>query len=84
MTNELTAAWSITTARARRCWRSSPNRNCASPQEAYDYLQALKLTLEYLRVSDCDMEKGSLRCDANVSIREAGAKTFGTKTELKI
>ena len=54
-----------------------------SPQEAYDYLQALKLTLEYLRVSDCDMEKGSLRCDANVSIREAGAKTFGTKTELK-
>ena len=54
-----------------------------SPQEAYDYLQALKLTLEYLHVSDCDMEKGSLRCDANVSIREAGAKTFGTKTELK-
>ncbi len=54
-----------------------------SPQEAYDYLQALKLTLEYLRVSDCDMEKGSLRCDANVSIRGAGVKTFGTKTELK-
>ncbi len=54
-----------------------------SPQEAYDYLQALKLTLEYLRVSDCDMEKGSLRCDANVSIRAAGEKTFGTKTELK-
>lgn len=54
-----------------------------SPQEAYDYLQALKLTLEYLHVSDCDMEKGSLRCDANVSIREMGAKTFGTKTELK-
>lgn len=54
-----------------------------SPQEAYDYLQALKLTLEYLHVSDCDMEKGSLRCDANVSIREAGTKTFGTKTELK-
>ncbi len=54
-----------------------------SPQEAYDYLQALKLTLEYLHVSDCDMEKGSLRCDANVSIREAGAKPFGIKTELK-
>ena len=54
-----------------------------SPQEAYDYLQALKLTLEYLHVSDCDMEKGSLRCDANVSIRQVGEKTFGTKTELK-
>ncbi len=54
-----------------------------SPQEAYDYLQALKLTLEYLHVSDCDMEKGSLRCDANVSIRPVGEKTFGTKTELK-
>lgn len=54
-----------------------------SPQEAYDYLTSLKLTLEYLGVSDCDMEKGSLRCDANVSIREFGAPKFGTKTELK-
>ncbi|MCA9408947.1 MAG: Asp-tRNA(Asn)/Glu-tRNA(Gln) amidotransferase subunit GatB, partial [Candidatus Omnitrophica bacterium] len=54
-----------------------------SPQEAYDYLQTLKLTLQYLNVSDCDMEKGSLRCDANVSIREMGAPNFGTKTELK-
>ncbi|MGE0267251.1 MAG: Asp-tRNA(Asn)/Glu-tRNA(Gln) amidotransferase subunit GatB [Candidatus Omnitrophota bacterium] len=54
-----------------------------SPQEAYDYLQTLKLILSYLDVSDCDMEKGSLRCDANVSIREAGAEKFGTKTELK-
>ncbi len=54
-----------------------------SAQEAYDYLTVLKLTLEYLGVSDCDMEKGSLRCDANVSIREEGAPQFGTKTELK-
>jgi len=54
-----------------------------SAQEAHDYLTALKLTLEYLGVSDCDMEKGSLRCDANVSIREEGATKFGTKTELK-
>jgi aspartyl-tRNA(Asn)/glutamyl-tRNA(Gln) amidotransferase subunit B len=54
-----------------------------SPQEAYDYLTKLKLTLQYLNVSDCDMEKGSLRCDANVSIREFGAPKFGTKTELK-
>ncbi len=54
-----------------------------SSQEAYDYLTALKLTLQYLNVSDCDMEKGSLRCDANVSIRPIGQEKFGTKTELK-
>lgn len=54
-----------------------------SPQEAYDYLTTLKLTLEYLGVSDCDMEKGSLRCDANVSVRPWGQEEFGTKTELK-
>lgn len=54
-----------------------------SAQEAYDYLTTLKLVLQYLNVSDCDMEKGSLRCDANVSIREVGAPKFGTKTELK-
>ncbi|MBF0489883.1 MAG: Asp-tRNA(Asn)/Glu-tRNA(Gln) amidotransferase subunit GatB [Candidatus Omnitrophica bacterium] len=54
-----------------------------SPLEAYDYLNTLKLTLEYLGVSDCDMEKGSLRCDANVSIRPWGQEKFGTKTELK-
>ncbi|MBF0512220.1 MAG: Asp-tRNA(Asn)/Glu-tRNA(Gln) amidotransferase subunit GatB [Candidatus Omnitrophica bacterium] len=55
----------------------------SSPQEAYDYLNTLKLTLQYLGISDCDMEKGSLRCDANVSIRPIGQKTLGTKTELK-
>lgn len=54
-----------------------------SPQEAYDYLNILKLTLQYLDVSDCDMEKGSLRCDANVSIRPVGQTLLGTKTELK-
>ncbi|VAX35521.1 Aspartyl-tRNA(Asn) amidotransferase subunit B @ Glutamyl-tRNA(Gln) amidotransferase subunit B [hydrothermal vent metagenome] len=54
-----------------------------SPQEAYDYLQTLKLNLQYLNVSDCDMEKGSLRCDANVSIRPYGQEEFGTKAELK-
>ena len=54
-----------------------------SAQEAYDYLQTLKLTLKYLNVSDCDMEKGSLRCDANVSIRRKGDKKFGIKTEIK-
>lgn len=54
-----------------------------SPQEAYDYLTNLKLILQYLDVSDCDMEKGSLRCDANISIRKFGETTLGTKTELK-
>jgi len=60
---------------------SSPDMH--SPQDAYDYLQTLKLTLQYLDVSDCDMEKGSLRCDANVSIRPKGETKLGTKTELK-
>lgn len=54
-----------------------------SSHEAYEYLTTLKLILQYLGVSDCDMEKGSLRCDANVSIRLVGQKEFGTKTELK-
>jgi len=54
-----------------------------SPEEAYDYLTALKNTVEYLDVSDCDMEKGSLRCDANISVRKKGVETLGTKTEIK-
>ena len=55
----------------------------ASPREAYLYLAALKQTLEYLDVSDCNMEEGSLRCDANVSIRPRGQVTLGTRTEVK-
>lgn len=55
----------------------------SSPQEAFDYLTSLKSILEYLDVSDCDMEKGSLRCDANISLRLEGAKELGVKTELK-
>jgi aspartyl-tRNA(Asn)/glutamyl-tRNA(Gln) amidotransferase subunit B len=55
----------------------------ASPQEAYDYLVKLKATLRYLRVSDCDMEKGSLRCDANISLKAKDAAMLGTKVELK-
>jgi len=54
-----------------------------SPEEAYAYLTTLKQVLEYTEVSDCDMEKGSLRCDANVSVRPRGAKEFGTKAEVK-
>ncbi|MFN7998100.1 MAG: Asp-tRNA(Asn)/Glu-tRNA(Gln) amidotransferase subunit GatB [Bryobacteraceae bacterium] len=54
-----------------------------SSQEAYDLLTALKQTLQFLAVSTCDMEKGHLRCDANVSVRLKGAKQFGTKAEVK-
>ncbi len=54
-----------------------------SPEEAYVYLTGLKLLLQYVGVSDCDMEKGTLRCDANVSMRPAGTTGLGIKTELK-
>jgi aspartyl-tRNA(Asn)/glutamyl-tRNA(Gln) amidotransferase subunit B len=54
-----------------------------SSEEAYDYLTLLKEILEYLDVCDGNMEEGSLRCDANVSIRLKGAEKFGTRTELK-
>lgn len=60
---------------------SEPDIN--SVQEAYEYLTRLKSIIKYLDVSDCDMEKGSLRCDANISIREEGARELGVKTELK-
>lgn len=54
-----------------------------SPKEAHAYLSKLKQILLYLNVSDCNMEEGSLRCDANVSVRRVGEKSLGTKTELK-
>ena len=54
-----------------------------SPAEAYAYLNTLKQVLEYTGVSDCNMEEGSLRCDANVSVRPRGAGKLGTKTEVK-
>ncbi|TFB11915.1 Asp-tRNA(Asn)/Glu-tRNA(Gln) amidotransferase subunit GatB [Candidatus Marinimicrobia bacterium MT.SAG.3] len=54
-----------------------------SPEESYEYLVKLKQLLRYLGISDCNMEEGSLRCDANISIRKPGDKKFGTKTELK-
>jgi len=60
---------------------TEPDLNSA--KEAYLYLTKLKQILLYLNVSDCNMEEGSLRCDANVSIRKVGAKELGTKTELK-
>jgi aspartyl-tRNA(Asn)/glutamyl-tRNA(Gln) amidotransferase subunit B len=54
-----------------------------SPVEAKEYLISLRNLILYLDVSDCNMEEGSLRCDANVSVRLAGDKKMGTKTEIK-
>ena len=54
-----------------------------APAEAHAYLTALKQILLYTEVSDCNMEEGSLRCDANVSVRARGAEKFGTKVEVK-
>src|SRR5579859_3143208 len=54
-----------------------------TPEEAYAYLTTLRQILLYTGVSDCNMEEGSLRCDANVSVRLRGAKEFGTKVEVK-
>ncbi len=54
-----------------------------TPEEAYEYLTGLKEILLYTGVSDCNMEEGSLRCDANVSVRPRGQERFGTKAEVK-
>ena len=54
-----------------------------SPKEAVAYLSALKNLIEYVEASDCNMEEGKFRCDANISIRPIGQKEFGTKAELK-
>jgi aspartyl-tRNA(Asn)/glutamyl-tRNA(Gln) amidotransferase subunit B len=52
-------------------------------EEAHDYLTALKAVLLYAGVSDCNMEEGSLRCDANVSVRKRGTEALGTRAEIK-
>jgi aspartyl-tRNA(Asn)/glutamyl-tRNA(Gln) amidotransferase subunit B len=54
-----------------------------SSDDAYAYLTELKQVLQFIEVSTCDMEKGHLRCDANVSVRLRGAEKFGTKAEVK-
>ncbi len=54
-----------------------------SSEEAYQYLTTLKQILMYVNVSDCNMEEGSLRCDANISLRPVGQKEFGTRAEIK-
>lgn len=54
-----------------------------SPEEAYRFLTVLKQIVKYLEVSDCNMEEGSLRCDANISLRKKGGKKLGSKVEIK-
>jgi aspartyl-tRNA(Asn)/glutamyl-tRNA(Gln) amidotransferase subunit B len=54
-----------------------------SSEEAYEYLSELKQVMQYVGISECDMEKGQLRCDANVSVRLKGTEKFGTKAEVK-
>ncbi|TYP56181.1 Asp-tRNA(Asn)/Glu-tRNA(Gln) amidotransferase subunit GatB [Thermosediminibacter litoriperuensis] len=54
-----------------------------TPEEAWLYLNKLKTILQYIEVSDCKMEEGSLRCDTNISLRPKGSDKFGTKVELK-
>lgn len=55
----------------------------SSPEEAKVFLQSLRGILRYLQVSDADMEKGQMRCDANISLKKKGAKELGTKVEIK-
>lgn len=54
-----------------------------SSKEAEQYLRKIKSILEYIEVSDCKMQEGSLRADVNVSVRKKGEEKFGTRTEMK-
>src|SRR5690348_7580892 len=54
-----------------------------SPEEAHEYLTRMREIILYTAVSDCNMEEGSFRCDANVSVRPRGQEKFGTKAEIK-
>ncbi len=54
-----------------------------SPEEARVFLETVKSILEYIEVSDCKMQEGSLRCDVNLSVRPEGQKEYGTRTEMK-
>ncbi len=54
-----------------------------SAQEVIAYLEKLRMIIQYLGASDCKLQEGSMRADVNLSVREAGAETFGTRTEMK-
>lgn len=55
----------------------------SSSEEAREYIEKLQMIMRYIGVSDCKMQEGSMRCDVNVSVRPAGSRTFGTRTEIK-
>ena len=59
------------------------NPDFRSPEEVIAYLEKLRSLLSFANVSDCKMQEGSMRCDVNISVREAGAETLGTRTEIK-
>ena len=54
-----------------------------SAEEVIAYLEKLRLIIQYLGASDCKLNEGSMRADVNLSVREAGTETFGTRTEMK-
>ena len=78
-----TAPSSTSTAAARRSWRWSREPDLRTPEQASRFASFLRETIVALGVSECDMEKGSLRVDANVSLRRPGEDELRTKTELK-
>ena len=55
----------------------------SSPQEAKEYVEKLQLIMRYIKVSDCKMQEGSMRCDVNISVRPIGSSSLGTRTEIK-
>ena len=65
------------------CSKSSPNRILRSAKEAIAYMRKIHSIVRYLEISDGNMQEGSFRCDANVSVRPKGQKKLGTRTELK-
>ncbi len=74
---------SISTVQAPRFSRSSPEPDLSSPEEAVAYLKKLHGLVKALKICDGNMQEGSFRCDANVSIRPKGESKLGTRTELK-
>ena len=77
------AASSTSTAPARRCSRSSPSRTCAPPPRRSRYAKTLHSLVHCLGVSDGNMQEGTFRCDANVSVRPAGQSRSARATEIK-
>jgi Asp-tRNA(Asn)/Glu-tRNA(Gln) amidotransferase B subunit len=74
---------SISTVPGRRCWRSSPSPTCARRAEAVAYARALHALVRWIGICDGNMQEGSFRCDANVSVRPVGQAEFGTRREIK-